>query len=155
MKTSAPFTLAALQGRVLIKSASTVRNPFFQQAKQIGSMFQKGRAGGTNGASIIQEARSKTPMSMNDIALQKQQETLGKDQKKFQEEQAALAQQQQQFALQQQHEKQKLEIEKMLASKQAPSVNMLPQPEQASTHQAMTAWAKRLNKDLLRLTTRR
>ncbi len=148
-----PRTLAALQGRVLIKNAfmGPQMRGLANSAKQVGKMFTANK-GQTNGGSIIAGA-GKAPMSMNDIALQKREQEMTRNQGKFEKDQAALAQQQQQFAIQQQHEKNKLEIEKMLAS-QTPAPNVIaPQPEPSQTMAAFSSGFKRLTKDLQRLAT--
>ncbi len=136
---------------VLIKAAMTRSNPFFQQAKQIGKMFQN--KGNTNGGSII--ANTKAPMSMDAIAAEKEKKKLEQDAKKQEEGGAELSKAQQEWEIQKQHELNKIEIAKMLANSAPPSISVHPRPEEPLTHQALHDWAGRLTKDLKRLTGRK
>ena len=137
-----------------IKLSMTYCNPFFQQSKMIGRMFQQNQ--NTNGKQIINGAK-KNPMSMDDIAAQKKQDELKRQEEKQTQGAGDLAKQQEEFARQQQHERHKLEIEKMLAKAKGPDQNILvqPRPEEPATHQALGEWAGRLTKDLKRLVARK
>ena len=138
----------------LLKTAMTRGNPFFQQSKMIGRMFQQNQ--NTNGKQIINGAKKNAPMSMNEIAAQKKEEELKRNEEKQTQDTGELTKKQEEFAREQQHERHKLEIEKMLAKAKGPDqkINVHPRPEEPETHQALGEWAGRLTKDLKRLVAR-
>lgn len=137
-----------------LKLSMTRSNPFFQQAKMVGRMFQQNQ--NTNGKQIISGAQKNAPMSMNEIAAQKKEQELKRNEEKQTQDSGELAKKQEEFARQQQHERHKLEIEKMLAKAKGPDqkINVHPRQEEPETHKALGAWAGRLTKDLKRLIAR-
>jgi len=137
-----------------IKVAMTRSNPFFQQSKMIGRLFQQNQ--NTNGNRIIGE-RKKSPMSMDEIAARDKEKELKRNEEKQTQEGGELAKQKEEFERQQQHERNKLEIEKMLAKMKGPDQKILvqPKPEDPATHKALGQWADRLAKDLKRLVARK
>jgi hypothetical protein len=142
-----------MNSETFTKISMTRGNPFFQQSKLIGRMFQQNQ--NTNGKQIINGAK-KTPMSMDEIAAQKKQDELKREEEKHTQATGELTKQQEEFKREQQHERHKLEIEKMLAKAKGPDQKIMvhPRPEEPRTHQALGDWAGRLTKDLKRLVTR-
>jgi hypothetical protein len=139
------------QGKAMIKAAASYGRTMRTDAARIGKMFQ---GTNTNGKQIIEGQKNKKPMSMDDIAAQKKQQEFDRNQQKFTKEQEAFTVERQKFEQEQVLAKHKLEIERMLAkAKPAPTV-VAPQGTPPETHKALESWAKRINKDLKRLTTR-
>jgi hypothetical protein len=137
-----------------LKLSMTRGNPFFQQSKMIGRMFQQNQ--NTNGKQIINGAKKNAPMSMNDIAAQKKEEELKRNEDKQTQDTGELTKKREEFAREQQHERHKLEIEKMLARAKGSDQksNVRSRQEEPETHKALGAWAGRLAKDLKRLVAR-
>ena len=65
----------------LVKQASAMFNPHQRHAMQIGRMFERTKGKSQSSQAIL--SSSKGPMSMNDIAMKKEQEKFDKDQKTF------------------------------------------------------------------------
>lgn len=130
------------------KSGSAFARSMRTEASRIGKLFQTAN---TNGKQIIENNRGKRPMSMDEIAAQKQQQEFQRDQQKFQKEQESLASERARFEQEQMLAKHKLEVERMLAKQQPAPTVVAPQGPAPSTYAAMESWAKRLTKDLRRL----
>lgn len=137
-------------GRALIKQASVMRS-MRTDAARIGKMFQSAN---TNGKQIIDAQRKRQPMSMDDIAAQKQQQEAQKLQQQVTQDQSALQTERQKFEQEQMLAKHKLEVERMLAKAQPAPTIVAPQGTPPATYKALGTWASRLTKDLRRLTSR-
>lgn len=98
----------------ILKQASSLFTPHQRQALQIGRMFERTKGKSPNSQAVLASQSNRGPMSMADIAAQKQQKEFDKQQKDFERQQQKLQKEQEQFLSQRNDmEAQRREVENM------------------------------------------
>lgn len=146
----------------IFKQASSLFTPHQRQALQIGRMFERTKGKSPNSQAVLNSQANRGPMSMADIAAQKQQKEFDKQQKDFSKQQQKLQQEQEQFltqrkevdamredlAHQQKVMERKRELEELENVKTTPAG---PDPVRVSVNNHATQTAKRIRQNLSRL----
>jgi hypothetical protein len=148
----------------IFKQASSLFTPHQRQALQIGRMFERTKGKSPNSQAVLNSQANHGPMSMNDIAAQKQQKEFDKQQKDFSKQQQNFQKEQEQFGAQQkevetmreelEHKQRVLERRRELEELETKRKPGGPDPVVKTINNHATQTAKRIRQNLSRLLSR-